>query len=112
MLCICRPLVAHNRSRLEGSIRCQVYATSRACRTWYPRRSVFNDPMVYTGRTHTVLVPQDFMTEFLWNSLTHPRAQFKCPGSDRKSTRLNSSHVEISYAVFCLHKKLCVLRDL
>src|SRR5690349_22698005 len=28
------------------------------------------------------------------------------PGAgDRKSTRLNSSHVEISYAVFCLKKK-------
>src|SRR5690606_40743489 len=25
---------------------------------------------------------------------------------DRKSTRLNSSHVKISYAVFCLKKKL------
>src|SRR5690606_42093476 len=25
--------------------------------------------------------------------------------SDRKSTRLNSSHVKISYAVFCLKKK-------
>src|SRR5690606_40788689 len=27
------------------------------------------------------------------------------PNSDRKSTRLNSSHVKISYAVFCLKKK-------
>src|SRR5690606_39458577 len=27
------------------------------------------------------------------------------PVSDRKSTRLNSSHVKISYAVFCLKKK-------
>src|SRR5690625_5457398 len=27
------------------------------------------------------------------------------PGADRKSTRLNSSHVAISYAVFCLKKK-------
>src|SRR5690606_41723361 len=27
------------------------------------------------------------------------------PGEDRKSTRLNSSHVKISYAVFCLKKK-------
>src|SRR3989442_6359334 len=27
-------------------------------------------------------------------------------GLDRKSTRLNSSHVRISYAVFCLKKKL------
>src|SRR5690606_41542359 len=26
-------------------------------------------------------------------------------GEDRKSTRLNSSHVKISYAVFCLKKK-------
>src|SRR5437667_6769522 len=29
-----------------------------------------------------------------------------CPGRlDRKSTRLNSSHITISYAVFCLKKK-------
>src|SRR5436305_7970384 len=27
---------------------------------------------------------------------------------DRKSTRLNSSHVRISYAVFCLKKKNCL----
>src|SRR3712207_7917780 len=33
-------------------------------------------------------------------------------GSDRKSTRLNSSHANISYAVFCLKKKrnLCSSR--
>src|SRR3712207_7206825 len=28
-----------------------------------------------------------------------------CVGVDRKSTRLNSSHANISYAVFCLKKK-------
>src|SRR3989449_10782546 len=28
-----------------------------------------------------------------------------CPRTDRKSTRLNSSHGYISYAVFCLKKK-------
>src|SRR5690349_23389797 len=34
------------------------------------------------------------------------RAQrLRAVGADRKSTRLNSSHVEISYAVFCLKKK-------
>src|SRR5204863_7356527 len=32
-------------------------------------------------------------------------AQLRGPRADRKSTRLNSSHVEISYAVFCLKKK-------
>src|SRR5436190_4431159 len=30
---------------------------------------------------------------------------FSMPGGDRKSTRLNSSHTVISYAVFCLKKK-------
>src|SRR5699024_11612707 len=29
-----------------------------------------------------------------------------CFKEDRKSTRLNSSHVSISYAVFCLKKKI------
>src|SRR5438874_10670089 len=33
------------------------------------------------------------------------RAHARRAEGDRKSTRLNSSHVEISYAVFCLKKK-------
>src|SRR5690625_1611675 len=33
------------------------------------------------------------------------RLQAQHPEIDRKSTRLNSSHVAISYAVFCLKKK-------
>src|SRR2546427_1438856 len=32
-------------------------------------------------------------------------------GIDRKSTRLNSSHSQISYAVFCLKKKNCTRRS-
>src|SRR5436305_11687274 len=35
--------------------------------------------------------------------LVHPKSFFA--ETDRKSTRLNSSHVRISYAVFCLKKK-------
>src|SRR5437870_7485523 len=34
-----------------------------------------------------------------------PRFKKEQPMRDRKSTRLNSSHVAISYAVFCLKKK-------
>src|SRR5208282_2185655 len=33
------------------------------------------------------------------------RGHFRGPARDRKSTRLNSSHGSISYAVFCLKKK-------
>src|SRR5437660_3222333 len=36
---------------------------------------------------------------------THPRSSPGWSRLDRKSTRLNSSHVAISYAVFCLKKK-------
>src|SRR5690625_5665144 len=34
-----------------------------------------------------------------------PTTDHSVPEEDRKSTRLNSSHVAISYAVFCLKKK-------
>src|SRR5258708_23688202 len=36
----------------------------------------------------------------------HGEASLVRPGKDRKSTRLNSSHQIISYAVFCLKKKI------
>src|SRR5437868_9861591 len=35
----------------------------------------------------------------------HDRISHRDAEQDRKSTRLNSSHVSISYAVFCLKKK-------
>src|SRR3989475_3954794 len=37
--------------------------------------------------------------------LAKEEAEFMRSASDRKSTRLNSSHSQISYAVFCLKKK-------
>src|SRR5438874_6935280 len=41
----------------------------------------------------------------LYRALPGGGPESAIPGRDRKSTRLNSSHVEISYAVFCLKKK-------
>src|SRR5256885_11924425 len=35
----------------------------------------------------------------------HVKMWVEVPARDRKSTRLNSSHLVISYAVFCLKKK-------
>src|SRR5207249_11142034 len=50
--------------------------------------------------------------EFWWRECTPTKSSSKTAAStaaksrkDRKSTRLNSSHVSISYAVFCLKKK-------
>src|SRR5437899_3381540 len=49
-----------------------------------------------------------------WHVVTSPRAlasyrlSFGGEVTDRKSTRLNSSHLGISYAVFCLKKKTTI----
>src|SRR3712207_7929830 len=47
-------------------------------------------------RVHRLGVEDDELTDAPASSSTRP---------DRKSTRLNSSHANISYAVFCLKKK-------
>src|SRR5690242_21083002 len=46
----------------------------------------------------------DASRETKWNELNQERKKWKNK-EDRKSTRLNSSHMSISYAVFCLKKK-------
>src|SRR3712207_8719664 len=45
--------------------------------------------------------------EVAWAGLTENECKAK--GIDRKSTRLNSSHANISYAVFCLKKKKTII---
>src|SRR2546430_5521642 len=40
-----------------------------------------------------------------------PRSLEPGDATDRKSTRLNSSHSQISYAVFCLKKKKNIISD-
>src|SRR2546430_3439863 len=42
------------------------------------------------------------------NNMEHRHEQLRRVPGDRKSTRLNSSHSQISYAVFCLKKKKAV----
>src|SRR3712207_8078665 len=42
-------------------------------------------------------------------TVAYPSLSLTTDGEDRKSTRLNSSHANISYAVFCLKKtKTCI----
>src|SRR5438874_5191020 len=49
-------------------------------------------------------IDPEFGTGVLKVTPAHDALDFEIE-RDRKSTRLNSSHVEISYAVFCLKKK-------
>src|SRR3712207_6942721 len=46
----------------------------------------------------------DALSEFDRNGADLVLLDLMLPGLDRKSTRLNSSHANISYAVFCLKK--------
>src|SRR5690606_41951480 len=55
---------------------------------WLGQESVFAESVKLSGACRKLCVAR------------HTNAQ-----GDRKSTRLNSSHVKISYAVFCLKKK-------
>src|SRR5258707_8941890 len=83
----------------------------------------FNDTAtteIYTLSLHDALPiwrhtlstkPSRTVSPYSRRSPTLPRVTICCPrlvpsfGRDRKSTRLNSSHANISYAVFCLKKK-------
>src|SRR5436305_13270061 len=77
--------------------------------TGSPISFFFTDPPtteIYTLSLHDALPISAIsrQREFLADAAS---VQFtrNAEGIDRKSTRLNSSHVRISYAVFCLKKK-------
>src|SRR5437868_9848635 len=61
-------------------------------------RSIYAEPG-QNGRSVMVAETQDSIGQLV------PPNQILYADADRKSTRLNSSHVSISYAVFCLKKK-------
>src|SRR2546430_7270714 len=57
-------------------------------------RNLHNEALEFLGDSVLGLVVADYLFK------AYPHAS-----EDRKSTRLNSSHSQISYAVFCLKKK-------
>src|SRR5256885_6437796 len=64
----------------------------------------FNDTAtteIYTLSLHDALP----ISARCWSGGCPTRSGCRCRPRDRKSTRLNSSHLVISYAVFCLKKK-------
>src|SRR3989442_3223483 len=65
-----------------------------------PRSTLFPYTTLFRSPVHQVVVGAARSSRAVFQDLLHVGIQ-----SDRKSTRLNSSHVRISYAVFCLKKK-------
>src|SRR2546422_4822473 len=66
--------------------------------TLFPYTTLFRS-LVETWRS------QPGMLGLRYGFLQEPMRGWLADGTDRKSTRLNSSHGYISYAVFCLKKK-------
>src|SRR3712207_6935315 len=82
--------------------------------TLFPYTTLFRSLLVAApcGLVQGALVRRDLRRGRRTGSLGAHRARREEPGgrqgreaADRKSTRLNSSHANISYAVFCLKKK-------
>src|SRR2546427_8891844 len=71
---------------------------------WEKTLPFLSAPLRTAGRLHERLLPKPSRGRGMRNQRDRkplsPRRQ-----PDRKSTRLNSSHSQISYAVFCLKKK-------
>src|SRR5438874_6285031 len=69
-----------------------------------PRSTLFPYTTLFRSLSASVEDQRDGWSECSRCCKVHEEAlSVSC--KDRKSTRLNSSHVEISYAVFCLKKK-------
>src|SRR2546427_4307157 len=83
---------------------CHSFANASCCRT---HCTIFWN----TGLTPSTASPTTVSLCWFAMSLcalicVHAKSKSTGPTSDRKSTRLNSSHSQISYAVFCLKKKI------
>src|SRR5690606_41404870 len=81
-------------TRRSSDLRHPDHGTVPDVRCTFPRTHVLSG----SSRPVPVSMPEDRPPEC--RRQHHQRAR------DRKSTRLNSSHVKISYAVFCLKKKI------
>src|SRR5258708_37256121 len=68
-----------------------------------PRSTLFPYTTLFRS---LVITPRSAVARLLRRCITPPPVRLRDPWlEDRKSTRLNSSHQIISYAVFCLKKK-------
>src|SRR2546430_13487099 len=71
-----------------------------------PRSTLFPYTTLFRSRWRDHHRPAGDTTAVAVPGAVRPAVKALRPAEDRKSTRLNSSHSQISYAVFCLKKKI------
>src|SRR5437870_13524259 len=70
-----------------------------------PTSTLFPYTTLFRSRVRDRPLPARYAAARAGRDRSHAARGRPYRGIDRKSTRLNSSHVAISYAVFCLKKK-------
>src|SRR5947209_14455843 len=76
--------------------------------TLFPYTTLFRSANEFSWRGRTLQLTGPLTAAPTASDVLRQMAQVRfgtAPDADRKSTRLNSSHANISYAVFCLKKK-------
>src|SRR3712207_7911093 len=93
--------------------------------TLFPYTTLFRSLVMVASNTDADVMVLLFVTALIWSQIPNGDTEelpfrdgedarrivvlgdsyISGEGADRKSTRLNSSHANISYAVFCLKKK-------
>src|SRR5688572_32149732 len=78
----------------------------------FPTRRSSDLSIHYMGHIKMVGATQPFLSGAISKTVNVPKeATIEEIEQDRKSTRLNSSHSQISYAVFCLKKKKKIIKN-
>src|SRR2546430_12695528 len=77
-----------------------------------PRSTLFPYTTLFRSSRSETPAPEGYSNKYETSLGSMPRRAARGRREDRKSTRLNSSHSQISYAVFCLKKKKTIHADL
>src|SRR3712207_6869434 len=81
-----------------------LFRSMESAEYYYSSRTTYNGQ--FTGKHLFDRDKLDWSAGYAYSARNMPdRRRYTVNDEDRKSTRLNSSHANISYAVFCLKKK-------
>src|SRR5206468_10031898 len=111
--CMRDGLVQHSRSRWSSRSLSHAFEEDFSPHTDLSSSSRYSEPVSPSPRSDPVVYRSNGCCERRGNDaaprvgghIHHRVAADPFSSRDRKSTRLNSSHDQISYAVFCLKKK-------